>query len=87
LYENYQKMNNVMYYLYSIIIHEGSAEFGHYYSYIKNLDKGKWYKFSDINISEVADEEVKQTSFGGKNASAYYLIYIDKNTIPYMSLK
>ena len=80
-------MGNKKYYLYAIIVHEGSAEFGHYYIFIKNLDKCKWFKFSDININEVTDAEVKQNSFGGKNESAYYLIYIDKNTIPYMSLK
>ena len=46
----------MMYDLYSILIHQGSADRGHYYAYIKNLDDGNWYNFNDSSVTKISDE-------------------------------
>jgi ubiquitin C-terminal hydrolase len=44
--------NNDLYELAGVLVHSGSAEAGHYYSYIKVKENGKWYEFNDSRISE-----------------------------------
>jgi ubiquitin carboxyl-terminal hydrolase 25/28 len=45
-------MRSTPYYLYSILIHEGSADSGHYYSYTYDIQSKTWRKYNDINITE-----------------------------------
>jgi len=40
------------YLLSSILIHQGEAGSGHYFSYIQDLEDGKWRCFSDIAVRE-----------------------------------
>ncbi|KAL0232433.1 hypothetical protein PCE1_002774 [Barthelona sp. PCE] len=37
--------------LYAVIVHSGTADFGHYYCYVKNFHNGLWYKFDDDTIT------------------------------------
>lgn len=46
-------MKKHKYYLQSILIHEGAAESGHYYTYIYNPLLKRWFKFNDIHVTEV----------------------------------
>lgn len=46
-----------VYELYAILVHSGSATFGHYYSYIKSFTDGRWYKFNDEYVT-LATEKV-----------------------------
>jgi ubiquitin C-terminal hydrolase len=59
------------------LIHSGSAESGHYYSYIKI--KEKWYEFNDRIVTEFnLQNNLKSECFGGaegKNKNAYMLFY------------
>lgn len=48
----YRDINKTPYYLYSLLIHEGSADTGHYYSYTYDLQAKKWRKYNDINVTE-----------------------------------
>jgi ubiquitin carboxyl-terminal hydrolase 25/28 len=48
-------MTTEPYILQSIMIHEGQAESGHYYSYTYDTDRKIWRKFNDINVSEEAE--------------------------------
>ena len=50
--KQYALIRSVPYYLYSILIHEGSADSGHYYSFIYDFDGKSWKKYNDINITE-----------------------------------
>lgn len=50
---NELKIRDTTYKLTGIIIQEGSANFGHYYSIIQN--NNKWYLCNDSNISEIND--------------------------------
>ena len=45
-----------VYELYSIMIHTGGAFGGHYFSYIKSFEDGKWYNFNDQRVSVIEDD-------------------------------
>ena len=70
------------YKLYSVIVHKGGHDEGHFYSYI--FLNNQWYKFNDNVVTKVPKEEAMDMNFGGKHSlfrkkkdfSAYYLIYI-----------
>jgi ubiquitin C-terminal hydrolase len=46
------KKESYVYDLYGICNHSGSAEGGHYTSYVKTAN-GKWYHFNDTNVTEI----------------------------------
>ena len=72
-----------------IVVHSGTAEGGHYYSYIKerepaSLNYGKWFEFNDLHVKPAKMEDIKKDAFGSKvkntsawdrDANAYLLIY------------
>lgn len=64
--------------LHSVCIHEGSADSGHYYTYIKDHAKDKWRKFNDHRVDEVEEGQVFGDANGGSVRSAYYLVYISQ---------
>jgi ubiquitin C-terminal hydrolase len=77
------------YELQGIIIHKGTAQFGHYYSIIYSEEKdlsGKWYKFNDTSVTEVNYDQILSdaigSSFSEYDSSAYMLIYQKKNKKP-----
>lgn len=47
-----------VYELFAVLVHQGSADFGHYYAFIKNFVDGQWYKFNDENVQRVAEKHV-----------------------------
>ena len=84
---NNDKMN---YELTGILIHSGaSLQSGHYYSFIKDQETNKWYKFNDSKISEYdIDKDLEKECFGNidnkKNQygkGAYLLFYTKKECI------
>jgi ubiquitin carboxyl-terminal hydrolase 25/28 len=65
------------YLLHSILVHDGMAGSGHYYAYIYDHEYLRWRKYSDINVTEVTEQEVFERSVGGYSmTSAYCLMYI-----------
>eukprot|EP01080_Neovahlkampfia_damariscottae_P005080 gene5080-8680_t len=85
----------IYYELYSVLIHSGGAESGHYYAYIKDFEENKWYNFNDSTVEEIDEEKVKEM-FGGNedkiekygktrvtSTNAYMLMYrkIDSKNI------
>lgn len=63
------------------MIHDGTAESGHYYSFIYDRKSDVWWRFSDINVSIEVEDVVFQEAFGGQAASlktAYSLIYVNE---------
>lgn len=67
-----------------MLVHEGQAISGHYWSYVYNRQSKRWLKFNDICVSEASWAEVVRESEGGSGtASAYCLIYVqDSSTSP-----
>jgi len=71
-------LQQVPYSLHAILVHEGQANGGHYWSYIFDSAKGIWRKFNDVTVTETTWEEVHRESVGGyRNTSAYCLVYVD----------
>ena len=66
-----------IYDLYSVIVHSGSANNGHYYCFIKD-ESDKWFKFNDTSVTIASLSDVIDDNFGGdgKNYSAYLLFYV-----------
>ena len=58
------------YQLVGILVHSGSADAGHYYSFIKERNKssphyGKWFEFNDTTVREFDIRNLKKECFGG----------------------
>lgn len=52
-------------------MHSGSAEGGHYYSYIKQRGSNKWFEFNDKIVKEFKVEDLPKETFGGWSESSY----------------
>lgn len=74
----YSSIENTKYVLFSIIIHEGTADSGHFYCFVRMADK--WFKFNDFYVREIDELEVMETSFGydGSIANAYCVFYMNE---------
>ena len=72
-----------MYELYAVLIHQGSASFGHYYALIQDLSKSEWFEFNDSVVKPIKPSELKRAvgatdanaTWSGGGASAYMLLY------------
>ena len=61
-----------------MIVHAGTADSGHYYSYIKEQETlrivqegtAKWYEFNDIYVRDFDSAEIPVETFGGEET--YY---------------
>ena len=62
--------------MHAVVIHDGSAESGHYYSYIRDLASDKWRCFNDHRVTEVSLEQVLVESAGGSTKSAIWVSYM-----------
>lgn len=63
-------------------MHIGSAEYGHYFSYIKVAPQ-QWLEFNDERVREFDPKDIETECFGGEhwrreNQSAYLLVYEKK---------
>ena len=54
------------YTLQGIVIHMGTTESGHYYSYIKEDPhvSNRWYEFNDEYVMEISEEDIKKLCLG-----------------------
>ncbi|XP_033845437.1 ubl carboxyl-terminal hydrolase 18 isoform X2 [Periophthalmus magnuspinnatus] len=63
------------YTLYAVVVHSGSAGFGHYTAYVRHRDTQSWYFADDSHTHQVSWNKV-QTSYGGEHRhTAYMLMY------------
>lgn len=53
------------YCLYSILVHSGSPNSGHYFAFISPRADGNWFKFNDDAVDTVIPEQAFHSSFGG----------------------
>lgn len=64
------------YRLTGILIHDGGANHGHYYSYIKERQpadgsEAKWFEFNDTRVLPFDPDTIPQHCFGGKHNDSY----------------
>lgn len=57
--------NYYNYKLRGIVIHAGTAESGHYYSYIQD-SLMKWFEFNDVWVKEFSQDDIPDECFGGE---------------------
>lgn len=81
------------YSLSGIVIHRGSADSGHYYSYIKDRnsspDRPRWFLFNDMSVESFDEHDIPALAFGGEDSnrrtykaySAYMLFYTKKKPV------
>eukprot|EP00817_Percolomonadidae_sp_ATCC50343_P006605 CAMPEP_0117429958 /NCGR_PEP_ID=MMETSP0758-20121206/9486_1 /TAXON_ID=63605 /ORGANISM="Percolomonas cosmopolitus, Strain AE-1 (ATCC 50343)" /LENGTH=1154 /DNA_ID=CAMNT_0005217475 /DNA_START=13 /DNA_END=3473 /DNA_ORIENTATION=- len=85
--EAYKDQNKIdyVYELYSVMIHSGSVNAGHYYAYIKDFESDNWYEFNDSRVSPITTDDIKKM-YGDDDGSryhstnAYMLMYRRKGT-------
>lgn len=59
-----------------VILHSGTAKYGHYVSYVADRATGKWRCCNDNQVAEISEKEVLTSSFGHiSNKNAYLLFY------------
>ena len=81
--------------LVGVLVHSGSAEAGHYYSYIRDhreyrADRSSWFEFNDTEVTDFDANKIPDCCFGGiienehfrwpKPYCAYMLFYERRNT-------
>lgn len=54
------------YKLKGIVVHNGTADGGHYYSFIKGRDSNKWFEFNDTIVRDYDISNMPEDAFGGK---------------------
>jgi|TARA_B110000285_G_C15094732_1_gene601238 ubiquitin carboxyl-terminal hydrolase 25 len=76
----YLDLNERPYFLHGILIHDGLAENGHYYSYIYERTSKRWWKMNDHKVEMEMEENVMKEALGGSGyKSACNLIYISEH--------
>lgn len=51
-----------------IVVHQGTTESGHYYSYIKERgSQNNWFEFNDKEVSKFDPSLIPQECFGGED--------------------
>jgi ubiquitin carboxyl-terminal hydrolase 25/28 len=84
-FEDYCRMP---YYLHAILMHDGLAESGHYYSFIFDRKLNCWWRFSDHDVRMETEEDVFKEAIGGQqNKAAYSLMYINRYIVDLIELQ
>ena len=73
------KGQETKYVLKGVIVHSGTAQYGHYTSYIQDR-KGekKWYLFNDAHVTEVAEKDMYQAAAGKASGTNGYLLFYER---------
>jgi len=53
------------YKLKGVVVHFGTVDGGHYYSYIKERGNEKWYEFNDTSVRDYDPADLAEDTFGG----------------------
>ena len=63
-----------------MVVHIGTADYGHYFSYIQG-ESGQWLEYNDDNVMEFDVADLEEEAFGGSTGwrkdhqNAYLLLY------------
>lgn len=66
----FQEQTYYEYELTGVLVHAGTAETGHYYSFVKSREPNAngerlWYRFNDTVVEEMNEEDLAAATFGG----------------------
>jgi ubiquitin C-terminal hydrolase len=68
----YNRVTNPEYFQYKlsgIVIHIGTTDSGHYYSFIKEREGGEsWFEFNDHVVNSFNPDNIPTEAFGGEDA-------------------
>jgi ubiquitin carboxyl-terminal hydrolase 25/28 len=82
----YAGLNKHPYQLQGICVHDGNAQSGHYYAFIRDRFNNRWLKFNDYRVTEVSEDDVFRESNGGHSwMTAYWVIYVSDQMADEMS--
>ncbi len=81
----------IPYKLHSVMVHEGSARFGHYWCYVKQKSDhthpgdpvtSQWFRYNDTDVTSATTDKLQKESFGvsDTSSSAYCLVYVDQSS-------
>ncbi|KAI8057395.1 hypothetical protein BDF21DRAFT_440923 [Thamnidium elegans] len=78
--DQYSDYKKLAYKLHAVFIHQGQANYGHYWIYILDHDENQWWKYNDSMVSKVNESEVYHDTTGS-TANPYFLVYVDQNRV------
>jgi hypothetical protein len=58
--------DDYIYELAGVVQHTGTAQSGHYFSYIRDRASGRWFEFNDSRVSPFNPEDIPARCFGGE---------------------
>ena len=78
-----------MFELVGVLVHSGTAESGHYYSYIRqppqvSADDYNWVEFNDMDVTKFDPNNIADQCFGGYSEATHYAHRFQKNWNAYM---
>ena len=71
----FDAFTKVGYTLFAIFIHRGEASHGHYWIYIRDMQRNIYRKYNDDTVTEVPESEVLDFS-ADNTATPYYVVYV-----------
>jgi hypothetical protein len=57
--------DDYVYDLAGVVVHTGTAQSGHYYSFIRDRATGSWFEFNDSSVTPFNPEDIPDKCFGG----------------------
>ena len=82
----YIKYKERPYHLHTVIVHDGLATNGHYYSYVFDRVSQKWWMLNDHRALMVSEEQVMTEAYGGSGyKSACNLFYVSNHIVEEMN--
>ncbi|KAI8350593.1 hypothetical protein EDC96DRAFT_567370 [Choanephora cucurbitarum] len=76
----YKDHTKVAYKLHAVFIHQGQANYGHYWIYILDHAEDQWWKYNDSLVTKVDESEIFHSTTGSAT-NPYFLAYVDANRI------
>jgi len=77
-----QEEGTMVYDLYGVIVHMGTAMGGHYIAYCQELETQTWLKFNDSHVTKMADEDFEKAFGGEQHSSTGYVLLYRNRSVP-----
>ncbi len=74
----FEDLSEKAYNLYGVFMHDGGANYGHYWHFLYDAPQKRWLKYNDSLITEVVEDQVFENTTG-KSFSAFSLIYVEES--------